>query len=226
MNCYIPNVMEIPGKFPCLFTATLLAASCAALAQQQPSGDPNNPQRSAPSTSSTGQNQSAPSILDMGFGTDQGNVGIFPTAMDKQFAQRTAIRSMMEIQLAEAALDKSETESAKQLAHRILDDYSKWTPIIEKISARARITLPTGLDSKHKAEVEKVTALSGSEFDRAFFHEMVRLQNRALTVTHYEADNAGLAAFRGWSGNAIPAMQDHLHLAKQGLDGAQLASKR
>lgn len=70
-----------------------------AFAQTTQPNDPYNPQ-----TKRMADKSIEPSLADMGFGTDEGNIGPFVTITDKQYAQAMAARGIMEIRLGQAAL--------------------------------------------------------------------------------------------------------------------------
>jgi putative membrane protein len=184
--------------------------------------DPYNPQtrRDPPATTGSGNPSNIqPSLIDMGFGTDQGNIGPFVTATDKEFAQITARRALMEMQLGHAALEKSDRSDVKAVAQRMIDDYSKWGEGMHKAAAYLKIELAAKLDAKHEAVVDRICALSGSAFDKAYLSEVIHLQHKALTVTQYEAENAGSTGFRHWAGVMVPKIQDEVHLARQSFSG-------
>jgi putative membrane protein len=164
--------------------------------------------------------------MDMGFGTDQGNIGPFVTMSDRQFATGIASRVLIEIPLSRAAIDKGSTEAVRQLGRRMVDDYERWSENINRASRWLAISLPAELDAKQREKVDRITALSGPAFDEAYLKEMVHLQNRALTVAHYEAANAGVTGFRTWAGVMIPTVQEELRLAKQELHGESLVSRK
>jgi putative membrane protein len=215
--------------------AVLAAAGVSCFAQQQNVTDPYNPQTqrlpvtltNPPLNSSQpgSPNNVTPSILEMGTGTDQGNIGPFVTPADRQFATMTATRAMMELRLSRAAVEKGSTEGVRQIGQRMIDDYTKWSDGITRASAHLNIVLPTDLDAKHQAEVDRILALSGEAFDQAYLKQMVRLQNKALTITHYEAANAGVTGFRNWAGVMIPTIQEELKLAKQEQAGPLVSRK-
>jgi putative membrane protein len=154
----------------------------------------------------------------MGFGTDEGNIGPFVTMTDKQYAQTMATRGIMEIQLGQAALEKSERADVKAVARRMIDDYLKWNAGMEKAAAKLGISLPRELESKQRAEVDRVCALSGPAFDQAYLREVIHLQQKALTMSHHEAADAGVAGFRHWAGIVIPTLQDQVHTAQRTLE--------
>jgi putative membrane protein len=212
-----PNPQAIFAQL--IIAGALCVATVANLDAQQVNNDPNNPNNSsqrgpANARAANAANAANPTLMEMGTGMDQGNIGPFVTLSDKQFARMTALRLMMEIQLSNAAMEKSDSDTVKQLSRRILDDYKKSHSTLERVSLRVGISLPSELDHKRKSRVEKISALSEPDFDRAYLKEMVRLHDRALTVTQYEAANAGVTAFRNWAGLLIPSIQDQLRMAK------------
>ena len=199
-------------------TAAILTVSGA---YAQTNYDPYNPQMERQPKPAA-----APSLNDLGFGTDQANVGPFVTLSDKQFAQVTAVRALMEVQLGRKALETSDRQDVKTVAQHMIDDYTKWGDGMQKAAAYLKISLPAEPDAKQKAEEDKIGTLSGAPFDKAYLSEVVHLQNEALTVTQYEAANAGVTGFRHWAGVMVPKLQDEIRMARESLSGNGLVSKR
>lgn len=194
-----------------------VAVGCVNAQNTTTPSDPYNP-----NTRRTAQgNQPAePSLIDMGFGTDEGNVGPFVTNTDKQYAQAMAVRGMMEIRLGQAALEKSDRADVKSLAHRMISDYLAWDAGMDKAAAKLGIAMPSEMDAKDKAEVDRISALAGAEFDRAYLKEVIRLQTKALTLSHHEASNAAVSGFRHWAGIVVPNLQQQVQEAQKALDGS------
>ena len=167
-----------------------------------------------------------PNLIDLGFGNDQGNTGLFVTLADKQFARITAVRSMVELQLAEAALAKSNNSDVKDVATRLTDDYTRWQAGFERAAAYLKISLPTALDAKAKADVERLLALNGAEFDQAYLTEVAHQQHKALTITQHEAEAAGVTGFRHWAGVMVPELQQQVQMARRGLESKAIVSRR
>lgn len=167
-----------------------------------------------------------PTLADYGSGTDQGNIGHFVTMSDKQFATMMASRSMLEIPLGRLAAERGNTAAVRQLGQRMVDDYTRWSSGMAKASAGLNIKLPTELDPKRKATLDRISGLSGPEFDAAYLKEMVTLQNKALTIAQYEAANAGVSGFRHWAGVMVPIIQEQLHETKLAMNGDTVEAKR
>ncbi len=200
-----------------------VAVGCASAQTTMPANDPYNPNTRR---AAQGNQPADPNLIDMGFGTDEGNVGPFVTNTDKQYAQAMAVRGMMEIRLGQAALEKSGREDVKNLAHRMITEYLSWDAGMEKAAAKLSITMPSDMDAKEKAEVDRISALSGPEFDRAYLKEVIKLQTKALTMSHHEASDAAVSGFRHYAGVVIPTLQDQVHQAQKALDASGVEISR
>lgn len=196
----------------CLF---LVAASLSVLcvgAQTPP--DPYNPQtRRNAALNATVE----ATLADMGSGTDEGNIGPFVTMTDKQYAQAMASRGMMEIRLGQVAMDNSKREDVKAVAQRMIKDYLSWDDGMTKAARKLNITLPTELDSKQKATLDHIASLKGEAFDKAYLTEVIHIQQKALSMSHHEADEAGITGFRHWAGISVAAIQDQIEMAQKAL---------
>jgi len=222
--------MASPLKLRHAVAAILIVGGAYAQSNAQLSNyDQYNPNmRRAPVTSTPSGNPAniTPSLMDMGFGTDQGNIGPFVTSSDKQFAQATAMRALVQLKLAEAALQKSDRSDVKGVAQRITDDYTRWGDGVRRASAYLNIRIPSEIDSRHQGDIDRILGLSGPEFDEAYLKEVSRLQRKALIITQYEAENAGVTGFRHWAGVMIPALQSEIRAAHEALSGTSLAASR
>jgi len=192
----------------------------------QPAVDTYNPQTQQELRSGQIGNPITPSLMDMGVGVDQGNIGPFVTMSDRQFARNTVRGAAMEIQLGDLAVQKGNTPEVRELGQHLVDNYTRWSAGLGRAGARLGIELPSELPARDKTEIARIAALKGRDFDRAYLEQLVRLQNKALTITQYEAANGGVTGFRNWAGLMVPVLQDHLRQAKKNLAGGEAVSMR
>lgn len=222
--------MASPLKLRHVVAAILIVGGAQAQGNAQLSNyDQYNPNmRRNPVTSTPSGNPAniTPYLMDMGFGTDQGNIGPFVTLSDKQFAQTTTLRALIQIRLAEAALRKTDRADVKGVAQRMTDDYARWGDGMRKASAYLDIKIPSEIDARHQSQVDRILALTGPEFDEAYLRAVEKLQSKALTITQYEVANAGVTGFRHWAGVMVPALQAEIHAAHEALSGTTLAASR
>lgn len=222
--------MASPLRLQHVVAAILTAGGAYAQSNAQLSNydqyNPNMRRNPVTSTQSGNPANTTPSLTDMGFGTDQGNIGPFVTSSDQQFAQATATRALVQLKLAEAALQKSDRADVKGVAQRMTDDYTRWGEGMRKASAYLNIRTPSEIDARHQGDVDRILALSGPEFDEAYLKEVSRLQRKALTIAQYEAENAGVTGFRHWAGVMVPELQSEIRAAHEALSGTTLAASR
>jgi predicted outer membrane protein len=95
-----------------------------------------------------------------------------------------------------------------------------------KAAKKLSIELPTELDAKDKAEVDRICALSGPAFDEAYLKAVVRLQSKALSMSHHEASDAAVSGFRHWAGVVIPNLQEQVHTAQVALKANQTVASK
>src|SRR5262249_32671391 len=152
--------------------ATVLLAAGLAVAQQNPTQRPQDPTQPPTRTLPT-----RPGDATMDRSTAQ-TTGEQNRAMsqtnDKKFAANAAIGGMAEVQLGQMAAEKASDADVKAFGQRMVGDHTKVNDDLKTIASKQGIDLPTSLDSKHKAMVDRLSKLSGSEFDRAYVREMVK----------------------------------------------------
>src|SRR5580704_5340360 len=115
---------------------------------------------------------SGPAIAQKG--DDAANFNGAARGDDARFAREAAMGGMMEVELGKIAVQKSSNDKVKQFGQRMTDDHSKAADELKRIAAKENITLPTELDVRHRAMIDKYANLSGTAFDRAYMGDMVR----------------------------------------------------
>ena len=71
-----------------------------------------------------------------------------------------------------------------------------------------------------------MAALPGAEFERAWLNQVIRLQDRALTITEREAERGGVTGLRNWADTMTPVLESQLRAAKRNLAAASVLSQR
>ena len=74
--------------------------------------------------------------------------------------------------------------------------------------------LPNDLDANHKALRDKLSKLSGSEFDKAYMREMVSDHEKDVAAFKKESTSAKDADLKNWAAKTLPTLEDHLKQAK------------
>jgi putative membrane protein len=147
------------------------------------------------------------------------------SSSDQKFMMEAATAGMEEVELGRLAATHASSDAVKQFGQRMVDDHSKANDELMQIASTKGVTLPTALDDKHKADVTKMSQLSGAAFDSAYVKEAgVKDHNKAAKLFQGEADKGKDADLKAFAAKTLPTVQDHLRMAQE-LDNGMRATK-
>jgi putative membrane protein len=87
-----------------------------------------------------------------------------------------------------------------------------------QVASSAGVTPPAALDAKHRATVAKMARLSGAAFDREYAQQMVKDHEKTVALFRREADRGAHDVLKSFASAQLPALQEHLQMAR-GLAG-------
>src|SRR4051812_49619891 len=87
------------------------------------------------------------------------------TNPDSKFITEAAMGGMAEVKLGQLAVDKATSADVKQFAQRMVDDHSKANQELTELASSKSVTLPSDIGPKNQASMEKLSKLSGADFD-------------------------------------------------------------
>jgi putative membrane protein len=134
--------------------------------------------------------------------------------MDKRFLGPVTRASMLNIAMGKMALEKSSNESVKEFARKMIADHERGLAIYKKVAERDGVTVDTQFDSKQKERLDKLSKLSGAEFDRAYARDQLKSYQRIVSYYQSEADNSTESVATKMATNMLPAVQKHLNDTK------------
>jgi len=130
------------------------------------------------------------------------------SATDREFVNDMTIAGNAEVQLGQLANEHAVSEDVKSFAQTIVTAHTQANEELTRLASDLNVQVPAPLDAEHKALVDRLSKLQGTEFDREFMAAMVKgHQNvadalrarvgpaqttRALPSTLPSADAAGL----------------------------------
>jgi putative membrane protein len=145
-------------------------------------------------------------------------------AADKAFAEKAAVGGMAEVRMGKMAQQKGSSDQVKQFGGRMVDDHSKANDELKQIASAKGIALPTDLDAKHKAKMDKMEKLSGAQFDRAYMDDMVADHKQDVAEFKKQANSGKDSELKAFAAKTLPTLEDHLKMA-QSTDAAVKGSK-
>jgi len=129
---------------------------------------------------------------------------------DNEFVAKAAEGGMTEVELGKLAQEKGSSADVKQFGSHMVMDHSKANDDLKAIAAKDNITVPTTLDAKHQAEVNKLSALSGPAFDKAYVHAMVKNHETTAADFRAESTNGQNADVKNFASSTLPTIENHL----------------
>lgn len=142
------------------------------------------------------------------------------------FWTNAAQSGMAEVALGSLALQKSQNDEVKKLAQTIVDDHTKANDELKTLAAGKSVTLPTDVNAKEKATLDKLNALSGEAFDREFVKTMVKDHEAAVKLFQKQADSGADADVKAFAASTLPTLKSHWEMAKTLSDGLKNMTKK
>jgi putative membrane protein len=133
---------------------------------------------------------------------------------DQKFIKDAAAGGMMEVELGKIAADKGTNDKVKAFGKRMQEDHGKANDELKKLAADKGVEIPTALEGKHKKTVDRLSKLSGEDFDRQYMRAMVDDHKEDLEKFQREADKGADPAIKQFASKHVPVLKKHLELAQ------------
>jgi len=137
------------------------------------------------------------------------------SSADQTFVKKAAEGGMAEVELGNLAKDKASSSEVKQFAQRMVDDHTKANEQLKSIASEKGVTLPTSLDAKDEATKDRLSKLSGDQFDRAYMNDMVKDHTKDVSEFKKESTAAKDPDIKSFASQTLPTLEDHLKEARQ-----------
>lgn len=159
--------MRKPGITAAICATVALGAWTTVNAQSPGAGQPPT----APGQPPAGQTGAPPTMTPPQTGMTEADRAREAQSDTEKFIQKAAIANMAEIQLGQLAETRAESPEVKAFAKMMVDDHTK--ALDELKQAAGTTAIPSTLDKKHQKLHDKLSKLSGAEFDKKYMEAMV-----------------------------------------------------
>lgn len=137
------------------------------------------------------------------------------TSLDRQFITMAAQGNNAEIQLSQLALQRGSSASVKQYAQQMINQHTAANQQLQQIAQRYGMRLPSDAGPLNTAVAQKLSQLSGQEFDRAYIGAQVNAHMMSKAVFQTESQQGGNQALISYANQLLPAIDQHLTLASR-----------
>jgi len=133
---------------------------------------------------------------------------------DREFIKKAAIGGAAEVELGTLATQRASRPAVKDFGAKMVKDHGAANAELATLAKSKGVDVPTALDSTHQALRDRLMALQGSDFDRAYMQEMVKDHTQDVAEFEKAAQTASDAELRGWAAAKLPTLREHLALAR------------
>ncbi len=133
---------------------------------------------------------------------------------DADFVRKASEGGMAEVKLGQLAQQKASHHSVKEFGRRMEADHSKAGDELKGIAAEQGMTVESALNSKDQALYDRLSGLSGDEFDRAYINAMVRDHREDISEFQKEASTGRNEKVKAFASKTLPTLREHLKLAE------------
>jgi len=133
---------------------------------------------------------------------------------DEVFVRDAAEGSMAEVKLGQLAEEKAQAPEVKNFAKRMVEDHSKALEEIKQLGSKEGINMPTDISHKDAETYNRLSKLSGPEFDRAYAQDMVKDHQKDISEFKRAETSVQKPEVKEFAQKTLPTLQSHLELAQ------------
>jgi putative membrane protein len=154
-------------------------------------------------------------------GTDTGTPGAAgtsgsATALDmgeRHFVQDQLKDGSREVELGQLAEKHAASADVKEFAAMMVQDHTRAGNKLKEVARKENVELEKDNDARD--EYERLSKLSGADFDKEYIDLMVKDHKDAVDALQDQANNADHADVKTWAAESLPRVKHHLEVAQQ-----------
>jgi putative membrane protein len=156
----------------------------------------------------------------MGKGGMMGKV----SAKDKKFMMDAAMGGMEEVEMGRLAASNATDADVKAFGQRMVDDHTKANDQLKQVAQTKGVTLPTDMSKSQHSEMDKLSKMTGANFDHAYVKMMVKDHKKDVADFAKESKSGSDSDVKSFASTTLPTLQDHLKMI-QDISGKMGGSK-
>lgn len=133
---------------------------------------------------------------------------------DKAFIEQAAREQLAEIALAQLAMKKGSDKKVKEFAAELVEDHRYASEEAKALSAKEGIYLPVEMDDRQKKEQQRLSRLSGRDFDKAFISHMLKKHRKDVQELQKKTSALQNENVKQWAETTEPILAVHLKKAE------------
>ena len=137
------------------------------------------------------------------------------TDADTQFVLAQTANNSAEFQAAQLALQRSQNQSVRDFAGKIITDQTYAQDTLASIAQMHHLQTPPILIEQHRQILDQLAQLNGPAFDRAYVDSIVRAQTAMIGQLDDQLVHGTDQHIGAWVRNNRPVVLQHSEIAQQ-----------
>jgi putative membrane protein len=184
--------------FACI--AALASGGAVAQPASPPAAAPGNPATTPAGTPHTAPGTPAPDQLN---------------DSDRLFSDALAAGGMAEVEAGKLASRVTGNAMVRQFGELMIQDHSKANKQLMEVAAAAKVALPGGPDTEHRAMQQQLEQLHGAAFDVAYVGGQIQGHARTIQLLEYEIGSGQNPRLIDFASETLPVVMEHLAMAQR-----------
>jgi len=125
---------------------------------------------------------------------------------------------LAEIKMGKLAAEKAADPKVKEFGNKMVEDHQKANDELRQVANDSKVKWPDDLTDEQVATFNKLSQLSGPEFDREYVQAMVEDHQKDVNEFRQEEERVQDPELKAFVSRTLPILQHHLQMA-QDLQG-------
>jgi putative membrane protein len=147
------------------------------------------------------------------------------SSSDRSFLKKAAEGGLAEVELGQLASQRASDPQVKQFAQRMVADHGKANDQLKQIASSKNVELPTALPAAAKRERDRLSKLSGAQFDREYMSHMTSDHKKDTSLFRSAAKSAKDSDVRQFASATLPTLEEHLQMSQSISKSAKSSAK-
>ncbi|AXK83841.1 DUF4142 domain-containing protein [Pseudolabrys taiwanensis] len=131
---------------------------------------------------------------------------------DERFLTEAMQGDLAEVQMGELAQQKGGNDRVKEFGQTLAKDHGDHSQKLQQLGQQMGMSLPSEPSARQKADHDRLSRLSGAQFDRAFAKHMV--EDHRKDISKYQAEAKKSGPIGDMAKQTVPTLQHHLQMAE------------
>jgi putative membrane protein len=144
-----------------------------------------------------------------------GTAGEASLADERAFMEDFTKGNRTEIEVAQLAAERATNPEVREFAKMLVTDHTRAGEELQRLASTNNVTLGPGATEIDQDFYDRLSKLTGAEFDREFIDAMVDKHEDGANKLQDKAENADHAGLKNWASQTVPTVRQHLAKARE-----------